>query len=61
MRRPALRLVLVAVATSLLAACADLPTGPRAPHAVRLDGAALTDSSADSTNALASNHQGSQL
>jgi hypothetical protein len=61
MRRPAIRLVLAAVATSFLAACAELPTSPRTPQAPRLDGAALTDSSADSLSTRASNHQGSQL
>lgn len=63
MRRNPIRLALVLAATTFLAACADLATGPAAPQGPRFDDVApATDSvQSDTTNALASNHQGSQI
>lgn len=58
MRRHALRLVLAVVATSLLAACADLPTSPKAP-AVRFDG--TTPSSTPVDSIARSGQQGTQV
>lgn len=51
MRRNVVRLALAIVATSLLTACADLPTGPETPKATAGD---LKDASCGSTQ------QGSQ-
>ena len=37
-RNAAIRLVLAALVTSVLAACADLPTSPKTPSSARFDG-----------------------
>ena len=60
-RNTAIRLVLAALVTSVLAACADLPTGPKTPS-VRFDGTTGTTPSttADST-AARSGQQGTQI
>ena len=42
MRRHPIRFVLAALAISALAACAEIPTGPKAPNGTRFD--ATTDS-----------------
>ena len=58
MRRLPIRLVLAVLATSVLAACADLPTGPKAPAGPRFDGTAPTNT-VDTTSRTG--HQGSSV
>ena len=58
MRRNTLRLAIALVATSFLAACADLSTGPAAPRGPQFDEGYTSGASADSTTSRA-NHQGS--
>jgi hypothetical protein len=68
MRRQTVRLALALVATSFLAACADMATGPDAGQ-VRFDGtapsadttAAVSGTTADTTNTRATSSQGSQI
>lgn len=59
MRRPAIRLVLVALATSFLAACADLSTGPKAPTTGRFDDVTNLPSTHDTTQRTS--NQGTQI
>ena len=58
MRRNTLRLAIALVATSLLAACADLSTGPAAPRGPQLEAGFNSGQTTDSTTSRA-NHQGS--
>jgi hypothetical protein len=58
MRRNAIRLALAVVASSFLAACADIPTGPKGP-AVRFDGTLPSATPADSI--ARSGQQGTQV
>ena len=60
MRRPAIRLVLAALATSFLAACADLPTGPKAPAGTRGDNATVPSTTVADSAGRTSN-QGTQI
>jgi type IV pilus biogenesis protein CpaD/CtpE len=56
MRRHPIRLVLAALAISALAACAEIPTGPKAPSGTRFD------ATTDSLQAVpSSSNQGSQV
>ena len=56
-RNAAIRLVLAALATSVLAACADLPTGPKAPSSQRFD--TVPSSTTDSVSRQS--NQGTQI
>ena len=62
-RNAAIRLVIAAVATTVLAACADMPTGPKAPTGARFDGTTLSsaDSAALADSLARTNHQGTQI
>ena len=62
-RNTAIRLVLAAVATTILAACAEMPTGPKAPAGTRFDGTTLStaDSTALADSLARTNHQGTQI
>lgn len=57
MRRHPIRLVLAVLATSFLAACADV-TAPQAPRAPRFD---ATGTGTDTTTAKPSSHQGTSV
>ena len=57
MRRHPIRLVLAALAISALAACADLPTGPKVPAGTRFDG-----TTTDTLDVVpSSSHQGTSV
>ena len=56
-RNAAIRLVLAALATSALAACADMSTGPKAP-AVRFDG---QEPSSQADSIARTGQQGTQI
>ena len=62
-RNAAIRLVLAALVTSVLAACADVPTGPKTPSSGRFDesttSTAPSSSTADTTSR--SSNQGTQI
>lgn len=59
MRRNAIRLALALVATSVLAACADLPTGPKTIQGPRFDDATAPTTTTDTVTRT--NHQGSNI
>ena len=61
MRRPAIRLVLAALATSALAACADLPTGPKSPTGPRFDGTTAPSTTTTPDTTKRTSHQGTNV
>ena len=60
MRRHPIRLVLAALAISALAACAEVPTGPKVPNGTRFDGT-TTSTSTDSLTQKPTSTQGSHI
>ena len=60
MRRPAIRLVLAVLATSVLAACADMPMAPKSPAGPRFDGTQPSTTTTDTT-LTRTNTQGTEV
>jgi hypothetical protein len=59
MRRNAIRLALAIVATSFLAACADMPTGPKTIQGPRFDTGTVPSTTPDTVTRTS--NQGSQV